>query len=84
MTNKGRGSFAGRGPAKDLVKMHYFFINLRYSQAQIRQIESIVMMTKKKTTKTVNFMTPRGTMMGAWPFFEKGNISPPLLAYTRA
>ena len=34
-----------------LVKMHYFFINhLLYTQAYIRQTESIVMMKKKEST----------------------------------
>ena len=37
----------------------YFLKNLLlYSQAQIRQTRYIVMMTKKGSTKIVNFMTP--------------------------
>ena len=31
---------------------------LLYSQAQIRQIKYVVMMTKEGSTKIVNFMTP--------------------------
>ena len=46
-----------------IVKIPYFFKNfLLYSQAQIRQIEGIVMivmMSKEGSTKIVNFMTPR-------------------------
>ena len=41
-----------------IVKMHYFFKNLRYSQAQIRQTMYIVMMIKEGSTKFVTFMTP--------------------------
>ena len=40
------------------VKMHYFFKNLLFSsQAQIRQNECIVMMTKEGSIKILNFMT---------------------------
>ena len=50
----------GRGHISYIVKMHYFLKNLLlYSQAQIRQTDSIVMMSKKGSTKIVNFMTPR-------------------------
>ena len=49
----------GRGNISHLVKMHYFFKNLLlYTQAHIRQTESIEMMKKKESTKVVNFMTP--------------------------
>ena len=47
------------GQISHIVKMHQFFKNLLlFTQAQIRQTESIVMMTKKESTKIVNFMTP--------------------------
>ena len=42
-----------------ILKLHYLFKNLLlYSQAQIRQTEGMVMMSKEGTTKIVNFMTP--------------------------
>ena len=50
----------GRGHISLIVKMHYFFKNLLlYFQAQIRQTKNIVMMTKERSNKIVNFMTPR-------------------------
>ena len=48
----------GCGHISHIVKMHYFFKNLLYSQAMIRQTKYIVMMTKEGSTKIVNFMTP--------------------------
>ena len=50
----------GRGHVhvSHIVKMHYFFKNLLYSQALIRQTMYIVMMTKEGSTKIVTFMTP--------------------------
>ena len=48
----------GRGHISHIVKMHYFFKNLLYSHAYIRQTKHIVMVTKKGSTKIVNFMTP--------------------------
>ena len=42
-----------------IVKMIHFLKNLPiYTQFQIRQTESIVMMTKKQSSKMVNHMTP--------------------------
>ena len=35
-----------RGHVRHIVKMHYFFLNLLYSQAYIRQTKYIIMMTK--------------------------------------
>ena len=52
-------SVLGCGHLSHIVKMHYFFKNLLlYSQAYIRQTKYIVMMTKERSTKIVNFMTP--------------------------
>ena len=49
----------GCGHISYIVKMHYFFKNLLlYTQAYIRQTKYVVMMTKKGSTKVVNFMTP--------------------------
>ena len=49
----------GRGNISYVVKMHYFFKNLRlYSQAYNRQTKCKVMMTKEGFIKIVNFMTP--------------------------
>ena len=38
------------------INMHYFFKYLLYLQAKIDQTESIVMMTKKRSTKIVNLI----------------------------
>ena len=49
-----------------MVKMHYFFKNLFfYSEAWIRQTKYYkVMITKERSTKIVNIMTPReGVLM---------------------
>ena len=51
----------GRGKIIHTVKMLYFFTNLLFTQAYIRQTESLVMMTKKESTKIVNF---RGSCAG--------------------
>ena len=52
--------------------MHYFFKNLLlYSQAWCRQIKSVVMMNKTKSTKIVNFMTPGAGVL----VLEHGHIS---------
>ena len=48
----------GCGHISHIVNMHYFFKNLLYSHAQIRQTKYIVIMTKKGTPKFLNFMTP--------------------------
>ena len=47
------------GHKSDTVKIHYFFKKyiLLYSQAQIRHTEGIVLVTKEKSTKIVNFFT---------------------------
>ena len=48
-----------RGHISHIIKMHYFFKNLLlYSQAFIRQIKYVVMMTIEESTRIVNFMTP--------------------------
>ena len=51
-----------------IVEIHYFFKNLLlYSQAQIRQTEGIVMMSKEGSNKIVNFMTPKaGILVLGW------------------
>ena len=47
-----------------IVKIHHFFKNLSlYSQAQIRQTEGIIMMSKEWSTKYLNFMTPRAGIL---------------------
>ena len=52
------------GHKNDIVKIHYIFKNLLlYSQAQIRQQEGIVMMSKEESTNFVNFMTPRAGIL---------------------
>ena len=40
------------------VKLLYFFKNILYSKALIRQTKYVVMMTKEGSTKIINFMTP--------------------------
>ena len=60
----------GCGHISRIVKMHYFFKNLLlYSQALIRQTKYVVMMTKERSNKIVNFMTPwdRSFCAWAWP-----------------
>ena len=43
-----------------IVKMHYFFKNLfLYSGAGFRQSKCIVIMNEERSTKFINFMTPR-------------------------
>ena len=52
--------------------MHTFFKNLLlYTQAQIRQTEGRVMMTKEGSTKIVNFIIPRAGVL----VFGHGHIS---------
>ena len=48
----------GCGQISHIVKMHYFFKNILYSHAFIRQTKYIVMMTKEGSTKILNFMIP--------------------------
>ena len=50
--------------------MHYFFTNLLlYSKAHIRQTKYILMMTKEKFTKIVNFIPPvRGSCASVWQY----------------
>ena len=53
------------GHISHIVTMYYFFKNLLlYSQALIRPIKYIVMMTKEGSTKIVNYMTPRAWVLG--------------------
>ena len=47
----------GCGHTSHIVKMHYSFNNLLYSQAKIKQTKYIVMMTKERSTQIVNFIT---------------------------
>ena len=55
----GAGFFLlGRGHISHIVKIYYFLRTLLYSQAQIRQIMYIVIITKEGFTEIVNFMTP--------------------------
>ena len=62
----------GRGHVSDIVKIHYCYKNLLlYSQAQIRQTEGIVMMSKEGSTKIVNFMTPEAGIL----VLGRGHIS---------
>ena len=57
----------GGGHISYIVKMHYFFKNLFLSE--IKHTKNIVMLTKERYTKVVNFMTPqdRGSCAMAWP-----------------
>ena len=49
----------GCGHLSHIVKMHYVLKNLLlYSGAWFRKTKYIVMMTKERSTKIVNFMTP--------------------------
>ena len=43
--------------------MHYFFKNLLYSRAQMRQTKYIVLVTKKTFTRILNFMTSRAGVL---------------------
>ena len=51
------------GHVSYIVKIHHFFKNLLYSQAQIRQTEGITMMSKEGSTKIVNLITPRAVLL---------------------
>ena len=52
MTPRAGVLMLGRGHFNPVVKMHYFFKNLLlYSQAEIRQTNYVVMMTKEGFTK---------------------------------
>ena len=71
----------GRGKIIHTVKMLYFFTNLLFTQAYIRQTESLVMMTKKESTKIVNF---RGSCAGGVVVYIVNMLYiSPLLVYTR-
>ena len=50
---------SGRDHESYIIKVHYFFKNILYSDAKIRQTKCVVMMTIEGSTKIVNFMTPR-------------------------
>ena len=58
MTPVARILVLGFGHISHIMKMHYFFRKLLYSQAEIRQNKYKVMMTKEGPTNIVNFMTP--------------------------
>ena len=52
------------GHNSHIMKMHTFFKNLLlYTQAQIRQTEGRVMMTKEGSTKIVNFIILRAGVL---------------------
>ena len=53
----------GRGHLSHIMKMHYFFKNLLYSHAWIKQTNYILMMTKEGSTKIVDIMTPRAVVL---------------------
>ena len=54
----------GRGHISHIVEMHYSYKNLLLnSQAYIRQIMYIEMMTKEGSSKIVTFMTPGGAVL---------------------
>ena len=53
----------GSGHISHMVKMHNLFKNLLFTQASIKQTVSIVMMTKEKSTKIVNFMKGEGVLV---------------------
>ena len=53
----------GHGHISHIVKMHYFFKNLLYSHAQMRQTKYIVLMTKIRFTRILNFMTSRAGVL---------------------
>ena len=55
------------GHVSYIVKIHHFFKNLLYSQAQIRQTEGIVMMSKEGSTKIVKLITPRAGVLVLGP-----------------
>ena len=55
MTSTQRGGNFGVNSVKLLCFLKYLLL---YSQALIRQTRYVVMMTKKGSTKIVNFMTP--------------------------
>ena len=59
----------GCGHVSHIVKMHYFFKNLLFSKALIRQTKYIVIMTKEGSTEIVTFMTPGVLALG------RGHIS---------
>ena len=62
----------GCGNISHIVKLHYFFKNLLlYSQALIRHTKHVVMMTKERYNKIVNFMTPGAGVL----VLEHGHIS---------
>ena len=59
MTQGAGALVLGCGHISNIVKMPYFLKNLLlYIQLQIRQTESIVMLTKEKSTQIVSFMNP--------------------------
>ena len=55
---RGGGLVLRRGHIIYIVKMHCFFENLLFSQAQIRQSKNVVMLNKEVSTKILNCMTP--------------------------
>ena len=74
MTPGSRVLVLGRGHIciSHIVKMCYVFKNLLlYSRAWMRQCEYILMMTKERSTKIVDFMTSRAWILVT----ERGSIS---------
>ena len=63
MTSRTGVLVLGCGHISHIVKTHYFFKNLIYSHAWIRRTTYKVMMTKERSTKIVNFMTPRAGVL---------------------
>ena len=64
MTSRTGVLVLGCGHISHIVKTHYFFKNLLiYSHAWIRQTTYKVMMTKERSTKIVNFRTPRAGVL---------------------
>ena len=61
----------GCGHISHIVKIHYSFENLFYSQAWNRQTKYKVIMTKEGFTQIINFMTPRAGVIAKWEWLYK-------------
>ena len=48
----------GRGHISQIVKMHYFFLNIFFTIKHIGQTDYISLITKKEFTNIANCMTP--------------------------
>ena len=62
----------GRGHIIHIVKMHYSIKNylILFSQVYIKQTKYLVMITKERPTKIVNFITPVAGVL----VLERGHI----------